>query len=168
MRKILRFASMVLIFLAALVIAMRVSGIHIGVDAQKIAGEPACLPFTAYLWHAGMDGAPRKGDFIVISMPYTGYHVGAREGDRVIKKIAGMPGDRITIKGTEVYINGALVDRLWLAKSLDGKKPGDFDVDITLKRNQFFLMGTTKESLDSRYWGPIKSSSIIGSALPLF
>jgi len=38
---------------------------------------------------------------------------------------------------------------------------------MVLNKDQVFLMGTTKESFDSRYWGPVRRDSIIGRALPL-
>lgn len=160
-------ALILLILLSVVVISMQISGVNLAVDAQKVAGEPSCLPYEFYLWHKGLDASLQKGDYIVISMPDKGYKIGARPGDRVIKKVAALPGDRVRISGTELYINEKHVDRLWLAKSIDGKKPGDFDADMVLNKDQVFLMGTTKESFDSRYWGPVRRDSIIGRALPL-
>ena len=92
----------------------------------------------------------------------------AREGDRIVKKVAAGPGDKVLIQGTELWINDKHADRLWLANSLEGKKAGDFDTRLELEEGQYFLMGTTKESFDSRYWGIVQSESIIGRALPLF
>ena len=41
------------------------------------------------------------------------------------------------------------------------------EVRAALKLDDVFLMGTTHESFDSRYWGPVKREAIIGYAVPL-
>lgn len=144
------------------------TGIRIGVDVQRLIGQPACMPSLVYLWHPGLVSPPKVGEYIVARMPLTGMTVGARPGDRIVKKVAAVQGDTVRVHGTELYINGQHVNRLWLAKSIPGKAPGDFDREITLQEGELFLMGTTQESFDSRYWGAIKREAIIGSAVPLF
>jgi conjugal transfer pilin signal peptidase TrbI len=156
------------LLLGGLVLGMKLTGLRIGIDVQRLIGEPACMPSLVYLWHKGLPRPPQVGDVIVASMPDSGLHIGARPGDRIVKEVFAVAGDHIRIQGTELWINGKHTDRLWLAKSLPGKKPGDFDAEYTLKDGQLFLMGTTQESLDSRYWGPVNRESIIGGATPLF
>jgi conjugal transfer pilin signal peptidase TrbI len=144
------------------------TGIRIGLDVQRLIGEPACMPSFAYLWKPGMTHEPKVGDYVLARMPKTSLGVGAREGDRIVKKVAAITGDSVRIEGTELWINGNHTDRLWLAKSIPGKKPGDFDVDLKLQQGQMFLMGTTKESFDSRYWGAVNREAFLGYAIPLF
>lgn len=144
------------------------TGIRIGVDVQRLVGEPACMPSLVYLWKKGMPQEPKVGDYVMTRMPKSGLSVGAREGDRIVKKVAALRGDTVKVEGTELWINGVHVDRLWLAKSLPGKSPGDFDAEYTLKEGQMFLMGTTKESFDSRYWGVVNREAFLGYAIPLF
>lgn len=142
---------------------------RIGVDVQRLIGEPACMPSLVYLWHKS-EGIPqaKTGDYVVALMPDSGMKVGARTGDRIVKKVMAVTGDRVRIAGTELWINGVHTDRLWLAKSLPDRAPGDFDRDEVLGEGELFLMGTTKESFDSRYWGTVHREAIIGSAIPLF
>lgn len=156
-----------LIILSATIFLMHGFGYRIGVDAQRLAGEPACLPNYLFIWSKTDGSSPHKGDYIVAKMPRNYFGVGARKGDRIIKIVMGVPGDKVRVEGTELWINDQHIDRLWLAKSLPGKEIGDFDMDITLEEHQYFVMGTTKESFDSRYWGPIARENIIGSATPL-
>lgn len=144
------------------------TGIRVGVDVQRLVGEPACMPSLVYLWKKGMPQEPKIGDYVMTRMPNSGFVVGARPGDRIVKKVAALAGDKVKVDGTELWINGKHVDRLWLAKSLPGKSPGDFDAEYTLKDGQMFLMGTTKESFDSRYWGVINREAFLGYAIPLF
>lgn len=154
--------------LAMVVLVLKITGVRVGLDAQRLIGQPACMPSLVYLWHRTSGEPPERGQYVVARMPKTSFGVGGREGDRIIKLVMGVPGDSIRIQGTELWINDKHVDRLWLAKSLPGKTVGDYDVEMVLGERQFFVMGTTKESFDSRYWGPINREAIIGTALPLF
>lgn len=157
----------VILALAAGVLLAMATGYRVGLDAQRLAGEPACMPFLIYVWHKNRGEAPVRGDYVVARMPKTGLGVGGREGDRIVKLVMAGPGDEVRIAGTELWINGKHTDRLWLAKSLPGKKVGDFDTHRVLGPREFFVMGTTKESFDSRYWGPINREAIIGTAIPV-
>ncbi len=160
------WSGLVLTLGAAVLISL-VTGYRVGIDAQRLVGEPACMPSLIYVWHKGDGTLPKLGDYVVARMPKTGMGVGGREGDRIIKIVMAGPGDEIRIEGTELWINGKHTDRLWLAKSLPGKTVGDFDTRHVLGPREFFVMGTTKESFDSRYWGPLNREAIIGTAHPV-
>lgn len=153
--------------LALVVLGMRLTGVRLGIDAQRLIGAPACMPSLLYTWSRTSGGPYTKGEYIVALMPETPFHVGGRPGDRIIKIVMGVPGDTIRIQGTELWINGEHTDRLWLAKSLPGKTVGDYDTEMVLPPGQYFVMGTTHESFDSRYWGPLHREAIIGTARPL-
>ena len=89
------------------------------------------MPSLVYLWKPGVPHQPKVGDYVLARMPKTGLGVGAREGDRIVKKIAAIAGDSVKVEGTELWINGKHAERLWLAKSIPGKAPGDFDAEFT-------------------------------------
>lgn len=145
---------------------LRFFDIRVGDDVQRLI-EPACMPSLVYVWRPEKSGfKPAIGEYVIARMPNSGFSVGAHEGDRIVKKVAAGPGDKVLIQGTELWINDKHADRLWLANSLEGKKAGDFDTRLELEEGQYFLMGTTKESFDSRYWGIVQSESIVGRALP--
>lgn len=151
----------------ALLSALQASSYRIGFDVQRLSGEPTCLPSFLYVMKYELDHKPRLGDYVVAKMPDTGLPIGGRPGDNIIKRVVGIPGDHIRIQGTELYINGMQRDRLWLAKSIPGKDVGSFDAEYSLQEGQYFLMGSTKESFDSRYWGALSLDSIRGFARPL-
>ena len=71
------------------------TGIRIGLDVQRLIGQPACMPSLVYLWKPGMPHQPKVGDYVLARMPKTGLGVGAREGDRIVKKIAAIAGDSV-------------------------------------------------------------------------
>lgn len=167
-RAFLIFVAVDSVCVALVVLGLILTGFRVGIDVQRLIGKPACMPWMVYVWHKANQVEPEVGFYVVARMPAIGMAVGARPGDRIVKKVAAVPGDKIRIEGTELWINGIHSDRLWLAKSLPGKVVGDFDKNMTLKAGEFFLMGTTKESFDSRYWGPIHREAIIGYAYPVF
>lgn len=152
---------------ATITSGLMAQGYRLGIDGQRLMGEPACLEETLFVLKMRLEKMPAKGDHVVARMPDTGMPIGGKAGTRIIKIVAAVPGDHIQVKGTELYINGQLKDRLWLAKSIPGKRPGDFDMDFTLQSKEFFLMGTTKESFDSRYWGKVHLEAIRGFAHPV-
>ena len=165
---LLWFLAADVVALALVVLGLQLTGIRLGLDVQKLIGEPACMPSLVYLWRkTDLTVTPKTGDYVVALMPKTGITAGARAGDRIVKKVMAVSGDRVRIEGTELWINEVHTDRLWLAKSLPGREVGDFDRDAVLGEGDVFLMGTTHESFDSRYWGPVKREAIIGYAVPL-
>jgi signal peptidase I len=86
-----------------------------------------------------------------------------------IKRIIGLPGEKIEIKGGKVSIynsenpNGITLDEsTYLPNEL--KTAGE--IALMLKDNEYFVMGDNRSaSSDSRYWGPVLDSEIIGKAL---
>jgi signal peptidase I len=86
-----------------------------------------------------------------------------------IKRIIGLPGERIEIKGGKVMIYSqaspegfALDEKAYLPSGL--RTAGD--VSMTLKDDEYFVMGDNRMfSSDSRSWGPIKENDIIGRVL---
>lgn len=79
----------------------------------------------------------------------------------VIKRIIGIPKDKIKINGY-VYINGEKFDEKHT------ENPGNAKDEIALKENEFFVLGDNRQnSIDSRFdeIGIIKEDEIIGKAL---
>jgi signal peptidase I len=86
-----------------------------------------------------------------------------------VKRIIGLPGEKLSVKNHRVYINGQLLSEPWL----EGNKVTDEEVDPELSRNypetdpippgHYFVMGDNRaNSSDSREWGPLKRELIIG------
>ena len=91
-----------------------------------------------------------------------------RDGQTVVKRVAGVPGDRITVDSEAVRINGALVaEGLALAGTL-GRASSDFQRADILPSGHLWVMGETADSFDSRYWGPLPQAQVIGRAYALW
>ncbi len=101
---------------------------------------------------------PERGEIVVFRYP-------REPGQYFIKRIVGMPGETIEISGGAVVVynddhpNGQILDeKTYLGSALSqGKKK------VTLGADEYFVMGDNRdESLDSRSFGPVNRSAIIG------
>jgi signal peptidase I len=81
-----------------------------------------------------------------------------------IKRVVAGPGDRIAIRGGHVVLNGKLQKEPFTAPC-GGGEGCDMPKAITIPAGHYFMMGDNRgESDDSRFWGPVPRSWIIGSA----
>ncbi len=117
---------------------------------------------------------PQRGDIVVFRVPQD-------ERADYIKRIIGLPGDRIQVIAGQVYINGAVVDReriddfifdevsgeevrarqyretlpngaSYLTLDLTPNGPGDFTDVYVVPEGHYFMMGDNRDnSLDSRF-----------------
>lgn len=80
------------------------------------------------------------------------------EGDNLIKRIIGLPGETIRYRNKKLYINDKVIE-----DEYGYGDTGNFK-EITLGDNEYFLMGDNREiSLDSRSLGVIKNTEIEGT-----
>ena len=78
----------------------------------------------------------------------------------LIKRLMGLPGEKLEIKNGIIYINGAPVEE----KHLLNQDYANFG-PVTIPANSYFVMGDNRPaSADSRYWGFLPRRNIIGPA----
>jgi signal peptidase I len=100
---------------------------------------------------------PQRGEVIVFYNPNN-------NSQRFIKRVIGLPGETIKVEKGEVSIKQdadffVLDESKYLDQSV--KTPGS--KEITLKDNQYFVMGDNRGvSLDSRFFGALEKKLIIG------
>lgn len=106
--------------------------------------------------------ALQKGDVIVFKSPVD-------PNKDYIKRVIGLPGDTVLIQDGDVFVNGEKQDE---HKYLDpgvrtyGGAYMKEGISITVPPDQYFVMGDNRpNSADSREWGPIKYSAIIGKSM---
>jgi signal peptidase I len=91
-----------------------------------------------------------------------------RSSQTFIKRVVGVGGDRIFIRGGHVYRNGKRQPDAFANPC--GRGFGcDFPSPITVPNGSFYLMGDNRgESDDSRYWGPVPKKWLIGTAFATY
>jgi signal peptidase I len=100
-----------------------------------------------------------RGDIVVFKRP-PAENCGGPPVPDLVKRVIGLPGETISSIGNTVLINGKPLAQPWLPKHDPLGQPIS---TITLGRNQYFMMGDNRsDSCDSRDWGPIQSSYIVG------
>lgn len=127
---------------------------------DKIPRTIARITGNAYL--------PSRGDIIIFikrGIPEIGL---AAEDRQLIKRVIGLPGDRVTIKnGLVAVINkqnpqGFNPDKDPRFKNHIGVDSSR-EIDITVGPGEVFVLGDNRaNSLDSRYFGPIHANDIVG------
>lgn len=108
-------------------------------------------------------GNIRRFDIVV-------FHANAKED--YVKRVIGLPGDRIEYKNDVLYINGKRIEEPYLQpykqKLIDGKLTGDFTLEEltgqkTVPKGYIFVLGDNRlSSWDSRHFGFVKISRVVG------
>ena len=115
-----------------------------------------------------------RGDIIVFKSP----EEPARD---MIKRVIGLPGERLEVRDKKVYINGQPLDEPYVhflqpPVSTDSAfhEVTSFDVrerygPVTVPPHQYFVMGDNRDnSQDSRFWGFLPATYIKGDALFIY
>lgn len=108
---------------------------------------------------------PQRGDIIVF------YH---ESGARYIKRVIGIPGDRVAFRDDQLYINGEKKDEPYIREEieryqLDGNQWTEDFEEVVVPDGQLFVMGDHRPvSDDSRQFGAISVESVIGRADVVF
>jgi signal peptidase I len=91
-----------------------------------------------------------------------------RSNQTFVKRVVGVGGDRISIRGGHVIRNGRREPDGFINPCGTGFGC-DFPGTITIPKGSFYLMGDNRgQSDDSRYWGPVPKKWLIGTALATY
>ncbi len=122
------------------------------------------LPFRVFLTVRGKEiscGPRSIGLFrLKVRNPYWDY------GAVFAKRFVGCPGDELRTEGAEFYLNDK---RIAVASGHDSKgvAVASFRFDGVIPAGSYFVLGDGEKSYDSRYWGFVRRSWIVGRGFPL-
>jgi signal peptidase I len=155
-------------------------GDYLLVDKTRFGPAGPWAPMLPYC-------AIRRGDIIVFRYPVD-------PAQHFVKRVIGLPGDRIRLWHTRVYINGralpepyVVLKEAFLDEFRDNFPRGNWinedvspvwaaqlrtlvkDGELTVPRDRYFVLGDNRsQSLDSRYWGFVPRENIIGRPLLIY
>ncbi|MGH9304620.1 MAG: signal peptidase I [Acidimicrobiales bacterium] len=85
---------------------------------------------------------------------------GDSSDDDLVKRVIGLPGEVISSRGNTVYIDGRPLKEPWLPPH---QQLGPPIATQKIPQGEYFMMGDNRtDSCDSRRWGPIPASLVIG------
>ena len=107
---------------------------------------------------------PKRGDIIIFNQDNLPGYTGSKQ---LVKRVIGLPGDKVVVNNGFIAIyNKANQKGFNPDKTVGYKITAPYtggDVNITLGTNQLFVCGDNRgNSEDSRYFGPIDSSQVVG------
>ena len=129
-------------------------------------------------------GQPKRGDVMVFFPPHKNVYF--------IKRLIGLPGDRVQYRHKVLYINGVKAEQVYLAtlaqlpstelaseqlgavehniyKQVDSFNPVADEVDVVVEPGHYFMMGDNRDnSADSRFWGQVPEENIVGKAFAVW
>lgn len=128
-------------------------------------------------------GTPQRGDVMVFFPPH-------QNKTYYIKRVIGLPGDRIEYRDKQLWINGVEAAVEWLASIPEGRglvhkgiqstgqsahlmqidrlRPSR-DFSVIVKPGHYFMMGDNRDnSSDSRVWGQVPERDIVGKAVAIW
>jgi signal peptidase I len=123
----------------------------------RVDGTPLAVVFPTTNGTANGDrylfGAPQRGDIVVFRSP-------VQPDKDFIKRVIGVPGDTVEIRGGQVYINNAPIDEPYIRDRAPYLVPRQI-----VPPNHYFVLGDNRpNSSDSHVWGLVPADNIIGRA----
>lgn len=99
-------------------------------------------------------GEFHHGDVIVFPSP-------DNDGEDLIKRVIGLPGDRIRISNGQVFVNGFLLSEPYIKTPPSGELR-----EVTVPERSVYVMGDNRNnSSDSRRWGALDAEHVLGKAI---
>ena len=102
------------------------------------------------------------GEFVLISR--LAYQRGSfQHGEDYIKRVIGLPGDKVKINDGVVSINGSPISEPYIAA------PPDYSGEWTVPAGNLFVLGDNRNnSADSHAWGFLPEGNVLGKALVIY
>lgn len=141
----------VLLYFAISAVTDRVRVENISMQPTLNEGELLVVYKLAYRF-----GEPHRGDIIV-------FHHNRQPPEDYIKRVIGLPGDQVRVENGQVYVNGIALNEPYIAEA--PAYTGVWEVP----RDSLFVLGDNRNrSSDSRIWGFVPMSDVVGRAVLIY
>ncbi len=114
--------------------------------------------------------SPAVGDVIVFRAPHR-EQTSCQEPavQDLVKRIIATPGDTIWSVGNNIYLNGHVLAQPWSHITQLGSPIASAQHPLHVPKNDYFVLGDNRpDSCDSRVWGYVPRSNIIGKAIFIY
>ena len=103
---------------------------------------------------------PQRGDIVVFDPPGDD---GTPDEPLLIKRLIGLPGETVEMRGGQVFVNGTELDESYTKEEC---RSNCADRTWQLGQDEYFMMGDNRNnSRDSRVFGAVTRNRIIGEAI---
>ena len=138
----------------AVVLYFIIDSVVARVRVENISMEPTLQPGEFVLVNKIVYrfGEVRHGDIIV-------FHFPQNPAEDYIKRIIGVPGDKVSIKNQQVFINEQAIEENYTAA------PPDYNGEWVVPADDLFVLGDNRnQSSDSHSWGFVPMKLVVGKA----
>jgi signal peptidase I len=107
---------------------------------------------------------PERGEIVVFEAPAAAESCGVGDGGSAfVKRIVGLPGERVSERDGAIYINGDRLVEPYVDPSRRGHENGSWP---RVAPGHYFVLGDNRtRSCDSRMWGTVPRNNLIGPAM---
>lgn len=111
---------------------------------------------------------PKRNDVVALIAPKAANDV---PGSVYIKRVIGLPGDKLVSKNDKMYVNGKLISEPYLInkyKKADNDAGQTYTTNFTVKvpKGYYWVMGDHRDiSRDSHIFGPVKRKNLMGKVV---
>lgn len=151
------FINSILIgFILAILISLVIKPVKVVGESMENTfknGQRLFVFRQAYIW----DKKPKNNDIVVVNTDKFG------TSKKIIKRVVAIEGQSIKIDGSDVYIDGALLEESYIKEIME---PGE-NIEIEeIPKGKLFIMGDNRNnSGDSRQIGLVDESDIYGKVI---
>ncbi len=108
---------------------------------------------------------PKRGDIVVFETPERAQEVCPGPGNVFVKRLIGLPGDTVEIRGDSLYVNGKPYPEPYVNGGAVGNEFGP----VKVSQGKYFMMGDNRlDSCDSRKWGAVPRDNLIGPVFAVY